>query len=130
MVIILDASALLGYLEKSSGHAKVTDALAKAAEGKARVIVPATCWGEVCAALESALGDGAGEVRAAAESFPVEFAPLDAALAGDAARLKASSKLPYLQCVAPALARRARGTLLTADPAMKAFEGRVKVEWM
>jgi len=88
-------------------------------------------WGEVYYQVARRYGEPqAQEIERLIQSFPVAVIDADRELTREAARLKASKRLPYADCFAAALARSKNGQLYTGDPEFKAIEKEVKVVWL
>lgn len=131
MVKVLDASALMAYLEKESGYEKVKDLFVKAAAGERNLLMTTINWGEVFYILIRNYGfQEADRIQHFIETFPIEMVPVDLALARQAALYKATKKIPYADCFAAALARLRKGELITGDKEFKALENEIKISWV
>ena len=131
MVKILDASALMVYLEKQSGYEKVEDLLAKAAETERDLLISAVNWGEVCyISLKNHGQEGMEKAVHLIGTFPVEVVSVDSDIAQQAALFKIQRKLPYVDCFAAALAKLRKGELVTTDKDFKAVEAEIKIVWV
>lgn len=101
MIKVLDASALLAYLEKESGYEKVKEAFVRAADTDKRLLMSTVNWGEVFYILAKEYDmDKAEEIAALIQTFPIEIISVDRELAKQAAIFKAEKKLPYADCFA------------------------------
>ena len=131
MIRVLDASALMAYLEKESGYEKVKDALSKAAETDKKLLMNVVNWGEVYYILVRDHGpEKAEEIIQIVETFPIEFVSPDKALTKQAALYKAGKSLPYVDSHAAALAKICRGELMTVDKDFKLVEQDIKILWI
>lgn len=131
MTKVLDASALLAYLEKESGYEKVRDALVRAADTDKRLLMSAVNWGEVYYVLAKTYTlDKAEEIAALIETFPVDIVPVDQHLARSAAAFKALKNIPYADCFAAALSQSRKAPLMTGDKDFKQLERNLKLEWL
>ncbi|MFH1422301.1 MAG: type II toxin-antitoxin system VapC family toxin [Planctomycetota bacterium] len=131
MIKILDASALLTYLEKEPGYEKVRDAFIKAANTGKNLSMTTVNWGEVLYILTKELGqEEADKIEKVIESFPIELVPVDTALAKQAAYYKAEYKLPYVDCFAAGLSKLRRGELLTCDNDFRIMKTEIKILWL
>ena len=131
MVNILDASALICYLEKEAGYEHVKDLLGTADESDRNLLMTTINWGEVHYVLLKDYGqDKAEQILTLIHTFPIEFVPADLMLAKQAALYKATKKLPYVDCFAAALTKLRKGELVTGDKDFKAVEGDIKVSWI
>lgn len=131
MAKVLDASALMAYLEKEEGYEKVKELLIKAAETDKKLLMAAVNFGEVYYAVAREHGlPEAERISNLIQTFPVEFIEVDLVLARQAAILKATHKLPFADCFAAALTRLRKGELVTTDKDFKAVEGEIKIIWV
>ena len=131
MVKVLDASALMAYLEKESGYAKVKDLLIKAADEDNRLFMSSVNLGEVYYVLIRDHGlDEADKIIRLIETFPLELISTDWHLSKQAALFKATKKLPFADCFAAALAKLHKAELVTADKDFKVVEEEVKIIWL
>lgn len=131
MVKVLDASALMAYLEKETGYEKVKDLFVKAAESGKNLLMSTVNWGEVFYVLIRNYGiDEAEEMQRLIEMFPIEFVPADLALTKQAALYKITKKLPYMDCFAAALTKLHKGEIVTGDKEFKVLENEVRIEWI
>ncbi|MDE2009486.1 MAG: type II toxin-antitoxin system VapC family toxin [Candidatus Omnitrophica bacterium] len=131
MVKVLDASALMAYLEKETGYDKVRDLFIKASESGKHILMSTVNWGEVLYVLIRDHGlEEAQKIEKIVETFPIEFVPVDLAIAKQAALYKAIKKLPYADCFVAALAKTHKGELVTGDKEFKLIENEIKVIWV
>jgi len=131
MVQVIDACALMAYLEKESGYQKVKELLVKASEGSRTLLMTTVNWGEVSYVLVRYYGIlEAEKIQRIVETFPIEFIPVDLGLAKQAALYKAAKKLPYADCFAAGLAKLHRGEIVTADKEVKVIEDEIKGLWI
>jgi len=131
MVKILDACALMVYLEKEAGYEKVKELFVKAAESGNDLLMSAINWGEVFYLLVRDYGiTEAEKIQRVIETLPIEFVSVDLSLTKQAALYKATKKLPYADCFAAALAKIHKGELITCDKDFKRVENEVKIVWM
>jgi predicted nucleic acid-binding protein len=114
---VLDSYALLAFLRGEPGEEKVHMTEANYAEVKYITVRKdgATRWEEI-----------ARELRA----FPIEFHPIDRALADLAAVFKARHKLSLADAFAAALAKERKCELVTGDPEFAAIEKEIKIVWL
>lgn len=131
MVKVLDASALIAYLEKEPGYEKVQDFLTKAAENEKNLLMTAVNFGEVYYLIVKDRGmEEAEKILQLLQTLPIDIVPIDWELAKQAAVYKATKRLAYLECFAAALAKLRKGELVTRDDDFKAVEGEIKVVWL
>ena len=131
MVKVLDASALMAYLEKEPGYEKVQDLLSKTAESEKRLLMTAANFGEVYYLIIKDRGlEEAEKILQLLQTLPIDIVPIDWELAKQAAIYKATKKLAYVDCFAAGLAKLKKGELVTADKEFKTVEGEVKIVWV
>jgi predicted nucleic acid-binding protein len=131
MIKILDASALMRYLEKDSGYEKVRDLFVHAAENDKRLLMTTVNWGEInYLLLRSSGGQVTTEILKLIETLPMEVISVDLPLAKQAAFYKATKKLPYVDCFAAALTKLHKGELVTADNDFRGLEQEISIMWI
>ncbi len=131
MVKVLDASALMAYLEREPGYERIKDLFVKTAQNGRQILMSTVNWGEVFYVLIRNYGSEEAErVQKIIESFPIEFVPPDLVVTKQAAFYKATKKLPYADCFAAALAKVHKGELITGDKEFKTIENEVKIVWI
>jgi predicted nucleic acid-binding protein len=130
-VKILDAYALLAFLEDAPSADEVRTLLLRAEEGKVKLAMTTVNLGEVWYAIARAdsqeLADRLiRDIRGTA----IDMVDADWTLTHEAALLKAKGKISYADCFAAALARLRKGEVVTGDPEFKRLEGEVKIAWL
>jgi ribonuclease VapC len=131
MVKILDASALMAYLEKEPGHEKVLDFLAKAVEDEKSLLMTTVNFGEVYYLIVKGRGaEEAEKILQLLQTLPIDIVPVDWELAKQAAVCKAIKRLPYLDSFAAALVKLRKGELVTTDKNFKVVEEEIKIAWV
>jgi predicted nucleic acid-binding protein len=128
---ILDAHALMVFLEKEPGYEKIEALFTAAVERDDNLLITAVNLGEVFYIILRECGeDKAREVEAMIKTLPIEIIEADWSLTREAAKLKAYNKMSYADCFAAALAVMRRGELITGDPEFKAVENQIKIMWV
>jgi len=128
---VLDAYALTAYFEKESGYAKVQELLTEAASGGRPLLLSAVNWGEVFYVTYREHGKAsADQVARLIDEFPIEVISVDVPIAHQAAIYKATHKMSYADCLAAALAKSRKATLVTGDKDFKQVEEEIKVVWL
>jgi predicted nucleic acid-binding protein len=126
---VLDAFALLAYLKKEGGHARVRDLLA--AEG-AHVLINSINLGEVfyITARERGLPAAEYVLNVILPSLPITVVDntLDEVI--EAARLKAVHGLSFADCFAASTAIREHAALVTGDPEFKKLARALTIDWV
>lgn len=128
---VLDASALMAYLEKESGYEKVQKSFVKAAETGKNLLMTSVNWGEVYYVLARNYGIKKTErIQRVIDTFPVEIVSVDLTLAKQAAVYKATKKMPYMDCFAASLAKICKAELMTGDKEFKTLEDEIAILWI
>ena len=132
MTIILDAHALLTYLEKEPGYEKVKAAFLDAVEKDTNLLMTSINFGEVYYIVLRECGQQkADEIEKVVQTLPIEIVDVDLALTKEAARLKAKYRISYADCFAAALAKITRkGEILTGDKEFDLIKNEVKIIWL
>ena len=113
---VLDANAVVTYIESRDGKEKVRAILQQGVAGSVSISMSVVNVGEAYYIVMRKLGESAAEKMLSALRHTVNFQPVELDLAIDAARLKQKFKLAYADSFAAALALRINGILVSADP--------------
>jgi predicted nucleic acid-binding protein len=128
---VLDASALLRYLDREPGFDRIAALLKQATRGGIQLLVSAVNWGEVVSVLCRAHGLSAARATASKlRALPLTIVAVDADRAEEAGIFKQDFKVPYADAFAGALAMREKATLVTADFDFKSATRSVAVEFL
>jgi len=128
---ILDAHALLVFLEKEPGYEKVESLFVNAIEKDKSLLMTSVNFGEVYYIVLRECGqEKAHEIEKIIRTLPIDVIDADLGLAKEAARFKATKKISYADCFAAALAKLHRGELVTGDKEFKALEKDIKIAWI
>ncbi len=112
---VLDANALLDFLANGPGAERVEDLL-KDARPPNPLLVSVVNWGEVFYISWQRHGEGsARQTLADLLQLPIQIVPVDVPQVLKAGELKAVHKIPYVDCLAAALATLNQATLVTSD---------------
>ncbi|MEW6040742.1 MAG: type II toxin-antitoxin system VapC family toxin [Elusimicrobiota bacterium] len=131
MVTILDACALMAYLEKEPGYEKVRDLLTEAAKKGKNLLMSVVNWGEVFYVLVKSHGIEETEaIQRLIETLPIDIIPVDVKMTKQSAFYKATKNLPYVDCFAGALAKIYKGGLITVDKDFRLLENEIKIVWL
>jgi predicted nucleic acid-binding protein len=133
MVIhVLDASAILRYLDGEAGADRVKQIIKEHLAGKGRVAISAIHWGEVAGIIckrHGRTGMDAALKRLAA--FEFEIVPVTADRAVQSALVKVGRKIPYADAFGVDLAMDSSDhVLVTADSDVKPAEDEVRIEFL
>jgi predicted nucleic acid-binding protein len=105
---VLDANAAIDYVQRGPGAGKVEQLLADAMRRRLLAEVYYLTW-------QRTGEEKARQVMASFSRLPIQIVPVDLAQALKAGELKAQHKIPFVDCVAAALALRQQATLVTPD---------------
>jgi ribonuclease VapC len=113
---ILDASAILRFVEDESGAEQVQQLFKTSLEGDIQLFISAITWGEINYMAIRAHGSANARLLVdQLKSLPVTVLPVDASVAEAAAEFKETHNLSYADAFAGALAQRTQATLVTAN---------------
>lgn len=130
-VYVVDASALLRYLDREPGFDRVAQFLKEAARGRSELLVSAVNWGEIVSVIYKAHGLSiARGASARMLALPLTIVSVDSDQAERAGILKQDFKLPYADAFAGALAMERGATLVTADLDFKPAAHAMKIEFL
>ena len=128
---VVDASALLRFIEDEPGAARVEELLNQARNGNARIVVSAVNWGEVFYLLARAKGeDQAVSYSIQFRNLPVEIIPSDWHRAESAGLFREKLRLPHADSFAGSLAAEQSAVLVTADYDFKKAADAITVEFL
>jgi len=128
---VLDSFALLSFLRDEPGGEKVAAILEKAGEREQPVHMTEANYAEVQHVVRRKDGDAAWRaVAGELIALPIQFHPVDRALADVAADFKARFALSLADCFAAALAKVRNAELITGDPEFKQVEKEIKIDWL
>ncbi len=131
MTRILDTYAVIAFFQREEGYEKVKSYLFTAADKGNHLLMSSVSFGEVHYISIRRYGEEkAHEIEIALQGMFVEIVPVDAALAREAARFKATKKMSYADCFAAALAKLRKGEVITGDKEFKEVEKEVKIAWI
>jgi predicted nucleic acid-binding protein len=128
---VLDANAALDYLEDGPGAERVGRLLKNALHDDTPVLMSVLNWGEVFyhswqeqgeEAARKAIGNLSG--------LPIETVSVDLELSLKAGEIKARHKIPYVDCIAAALAETRQAVLVTSDRDFEKLGRRIDVLWL
>lgn len=119
---VLDANALITYLDQRPGSDKIGHLLKQALRSDKPLLMSVVNWGEVFYTI----WHGRGETKARQAMFevsrlPIRFVAADLTCASAAAELKARHGVPYADCFAAAVALLSAATIVTSDPDFQKF---------
>lgn len=132
MIYVLDASAVLRYLDGEAGSQRIAEIIAGRTEGHDQMLISAINWGEIAGVIYKIKGLPA--LRGSLDfllSIGVEVVPVTAERAARSAVIKAEKKIPYADAFGVELAGdSSRHTLVTADFDVISAKDDVHIEFL
>ncbi len=126
--VVLDASALMTFLEDRPGADKVEELISRGVEAKRELLMSVVNWGEVYYSTWRTRGrEAAQKVLGEIAQLPIEIVDADSELTQIAAEFRAQHKLPYADCFAAALAQHRKASLITSDPNFETIAGQISI---
>ena len=112
---VLDANAILDFVDDGPGAGRM-ERLFQNARQQAPLLVSVVNWGEVFYHSWQERGEEFARTTVANLSrFPIELISVDESQSLQAGEIKARHKIPYVDCLAAALALHRKATLVTSD---------------
>jgi|SRR5271166_7555 len=128
---VLDASALLRFIEDTPGGARVQELLFQLETGHCELLMSAVNWGEVYFVICRKKGeDRARWFSAKFRSLPAQIVPADYPEAENAAYFRKRFSLSYADAFAASLAASQHATLITGDYDFKTVADTIPVEFL
>jgi predicted nucleic acid-binding protein len=128
---VLDANAVLDLIEAGPGFRKVEQLLQAALLNQSSVLISVLNWGEVFYLLWRRRGEEtARKTLARLSRLPLQITDVDLSQALQAGEIKALHKLPYVDCIAAALAMLRQATLVTSDRDFEKLGRRIQILWL
>lgn len=128
---VLDANAVLTFIAAGPGFAKVEYLFQAALEQGKPLLMSVLNWGEVFYSLWQQQGDEVAKRTIANLSrLPLELVPVDLSQSLKAGEIKALHKIPYVDCIAAALAAERQATLVTSDRDFEKLGRRFPILWI
>lgn len=128
---VLDANAVLDFADSGPGWQRVNQLLNDALQHRTDVLVSVLNWGEVYYCLWQQRGEEkARRTIASLSLLPFQLVPLDLLQSLKAGEIKALHNIPYVDCVAAALAVLNKATLVTSDRDFEKLGRHAKILWI
>jgi len=128
---VLDANAILDLIEAGPGWRKVESLLLSARQQDSSLFISVLNWGEVFYLLWQRRGEEAARRTIASLSrLPLQIVLVDVSQVLKAGELKAVHKIPYVDCIAAALATQQQATLVTSDRDFEKLGRQFPVLWI
>ncbi len=128
---VLDANAVLDYLEDGPGADRVGRLLKNAFREETSLLMSVLNWGEVFYHSWQERGEeSARNAIANLSRLPIEAVAVDLEQSLKAGEFKARYKMPYVDCLAAALAEMRQAILVTSDRDFEKLGRRIEVLWL
>ena len=128
---VLDASAVLHFVEDGPGAERVEKLFTDARRSGTPLLMSVLNWGEVFYHSWQLRGEeSAKKTLAGLARLPIELISVDLPQAIQAGEIKAAHKIPYVDCVAAALAMSNEATLVTSDRDFEKLGRRCSILWI
>jgi len=128
---VLDAWAVIAYLEDEPSAPQIADLIASAHEEEIPVYMTVVNVGEVwyTIAREISEEDANASIKELRD-LRIQFEAVDWPLTQEAARFKSQHKMSYADCYAAALAKTKKGDLVTGDKEFNTLGNEIKIQWV
>jgi len=127
----LDASAVVDYVQSGPGSGKIEQLLADAFRQQLRLYISVLNVGEVFYLTWQRTGEErARQAVANLSRLPMQIIPVDLSQTLRAGQLKALHNIPYVDCIAAALAMEQNATLVTADHHFEKLGHHFPILWL
>jgi predicted nucleic acid-binding protein len=128
---VLDANALLDLVEDAGGAERMEQLCREAAHRRTPLLMSVVNWGEVFYLLWQWRGEEkARRTMGNLSRLPLDLVPVDLPQVLKAGEIKAVHKIPYVDCLAAALAEARQAVLVTSDRDFEKLGRRVEVLWL
>ncbi len=128
---VLDASAAIDYVQSGPGANKMEQLLADSIRQQLRLLISVLHLAEVYYLTWQRAGEErARQTVSTFSRLPVQIIPVDLSQALRAGELKAVHKIPYVDCIAAALALQQGATLVTADRDFEKLGRHFPILWL
>jgi len=127
----LDASAVVDYVQSGPGSGKIEQLLADAIRQQLRLYMSVLNVGEVFYLTWQRTGEErARQAVANLSRLPMQIIPVDLPQTLRAGQLKALHNIPYVDCIAAALAMEQNATLVTTDHHFEKLGRNFPILWL
>ncbi|HEY6180830.1 MAG TPA: PIN domain-containing protein [Terriglobales bacterium] len=129
---VLDASAVLRYLDDEAGAARVSEIIKSHLAGTCEVVISALHWGEIAGIVHKVHGSDAMDLALSRLSaFGFQIVPVTEDRAVRASLIKLKKNIPYVDSFGVELASDLPDSVLvTADFDLKPAQREVKIEFL
>ncbi len=128
---VLDANALLHFLGSGPCASRMKHLFAEAVHNQKPLLMSVANWGEVFYHLWQRNGEeSARNTMTSLRRLPIELINVDLPQVTQAAEIKARHKIPYVDCMAAALADIQHAVLVTSDHDFKKLGRHARILWL
>lgn len=128
---VLDANSVLTYMQDGPGAERMERLLDEALTRSTPLLISVANWGEIFYILWQERGEDIARQNIGALSrLPFQIVTVDLEQALKAGELKALHKIPYVDCLAAALAAIHNATLVTADRDFEKLGRQFPILWL
>ena len=128
---VLDASALLTLLLREPGFHRVEQLIHEAQLSANPLLLSVVNWGEILYLSWQRHGEHVARATMAdLARFPIRTLPVDIMQAERASELKVTHQIPYVDCIAAALASLNHATLVTSDRDFEKLGRHFPILWL
>ena len=128
---ILDAFALIAYLEDEPGAERIDKVFQEVEDNKAHVFLSIINLGVVIYNTERRYGLAkAQDTLALIQRLPIGVLPADNQTVLAAAHIKANYPISYADAFVVVAAQKLNGTIMTGDPAFQDITELARIEWL
>jgi predicted nucleic acid-binding protein len=128
---VLDANAVIRLVEDDAGAERVEQLVKEAVHQGTSLLMSVLNWGEVFYHAWQRYGEEkARHTMGNLSRLPLDLIPVDLPQVLKASEIKAVHKIPYVDCLAAALAETRQAVLVTSDRDFEKLGRRVQVLWI
>jgi predicted nucleic acid-binding protein len=128
---VLDAYAMMAFLEDEPGANQVRELILRAEDRKVKLLMSVVNLGEVWYSIaKTSTASKADEFIREIQGMAIEIVNIDWGITRIAAEFKSKGKISYADCYAAALSKARRAELITGDKELKSLEGEINIKWL
>ena len=131
MIRVIDAHALMVFLEKEPGYEIMEEVFVQAAEKENPLLMTSVNYGEIFyIVLRECGAEKAEVVEKVIAALPIEVVDVTVELAKEAGKIKAAKRMSYADCFAAALAKTHKAELITGDKEFEEVSHEITIHWL
>lgn len=128
---VLDANAVLDFVDDGPGSDRVEQLMTAAVRDGNPLLISVVNWGEVFYVSWQRRGEElARRTMSGLSRLPIRTIAVEMEQASKAAEIKAVHKIPYVDCLAAALAEVRQAILVTSDLDFEKLGRRIPILWL